>query len=566
MNDLTPSEKSLLDMVNDPGLKLNLQNIREAAQGIWPPDVRIIKDYTDHGFPHSQRLVENVEKILRPDIDVSLSKEEIYLLLAGIYLHDIGMQCDVVKHPKIKAKAEELGAQFDIDFTTTGSNNYSLDEQKALRQNHHFLSAAWISIAHDTGATDLGAAAQKIPSYLVEDLEDVCRFHSKLDINQCPLKLKASPSGRKRLVAALLRLADELDIGKKRVDFAVLKNFALSPENAVFWWLHELTHVDIFASIVTLTIFLHPDDAGDFTRLIETEVIRKFIEKNQPLIDILMGYQNNIVISASSKVVADSHTLTLPADIKEELQRIAAPSGPSPVMAPVAPPSPIAPTSALQKFKTLDLELANTRRHPNRKDFEQGRYYQNQDLHRDVRGYLQDTRRCLILGPPGSGKTALARGVGFALSQKALPWQVYYLSANWKSSAAEWLADLARGDHDGALFILDNCHQAIEAVNQLLENWSLIREARLLLISRDINPDLAGPTEDNYLAALAAETVPVKVDQNTISQVIQALQTHWQDKGKDLGDLEAISQKCQGDLHLLNFYTLIAIAPKISYN
>ena len=33
-------------------------------------------------------------------------RQEIYLLLAGIYLHDIGMQCDIVKYPEIKEKAE----------------------------------------------------------------------------------------------------------------------------------------------------------------------------------------------------------------------------------------------------------------------------------------------------------------------------------------------------------------------------------------------------------------------------------------------------------------------------
>jgi hypothetical protein len=58
-----------------------------------------------------------------------LSSQEAYLLTAGVYLHDIGMQCDVVKFPQIRAQAEELGAQFDIEFTAQRASDYSIDEQ-----------------------------------------------------------------------------------------------------------------------------------------------------------------------------------------------------------------------------------------------------------------------------------------------------------------------------------------------------------------------------------------------------------------------------------------------------
>ena len=66
--------------------------------------------------------------------------------MAGIYLHDIGMQCDVLRFPEIKAAAEALGARFDVTFTAAAASSYTIDEQKAIRKNHQYLSAAWIDV------------------------------------------------------------------------------------------------------------------------------------------------------------------------------------------------------------------------------------------------------------------------------------------------------------------------------------------------------------------------------------------------------------------------------------
>ena len=133
-----------------------------------------------------------------------------YLLLAGIYLHDIGMQCDAVKFPEIKERAEQLGAQFETEFTAQTASKYSIKEQKAIRKNHQYLTAAWIDHANRTGANVLGPAAKNIPKDLVDDLMDVCKHHAKLPITDCPHTFKFDPTGRKQLVASLLRFSDEL--------------------------------------------------------------------------------------------------------------------------------------------------------------------------------------------------------------------------------------------------------------------------------------------------------------------------------------------------------------------
>src|SRR5579872_4846956 len=185
MAKFSPAERGFLNRIHDDRLRTGLAQIREAMEDIWSTDApRIIQDYTDHGQTHCRRLAGFAAEILKANDGRPLSDHETYLLLAGIYLHDIGMQCDVIRFPHIKARAEELGARFDIDFTASTANNYSVAEQKAIRSNHHYLSIAWLDVANRTGETLLGPAAKTIPEELVDDLMAVCVHHTKLPITE----------------------------------------------------------------------------------------------------------------------------------------------------------------------------------------------------------------------------------------------------------------------------------------------------------------------------------------------------------------------------------------------
>jgi hypothetical protein len=226
-------EKLLLDLINDDRLISSLGKIREVMEDIWEDTPRIVKDYTDHGVRHSERLAEFVYRLLDANYGVPISSQEMYLLLAGIYLHDIGMQCDVVKFDEIRKVAEELGSSFEVEFKSLKASDYYIQEQIAIRKNHHYLTAAWIDYAYCREKTVLGNAAQTIPDNLVEDLMDVCKYHSKLNIMECPEKFKFDVTQRKRLVAALLRFADELDVSSNRVNIETIKNFSIDPKNSL---------------------------------------------------------------------------------------------------------------------------------------------------------------------------------------------------------------------------------------------------------------------------------------------------------------------------------------------
>ena len=321
MADFTDIEKKLLDDFKDNRLRSSLEKIREAMEDIWASDApRIVQNYTDHGIKHSERLFENAVKLLNASDRGPISAKEMYLLFAGIYLHDIGMQCDVMKYPNIKEHAKRLGAKFEVEFHAKSATSYTIDEQKAIRENHNYLAAAWINYAHSTCESVLGNAARTIPDDLVEDLMDICMYHTRLLITNCPIEFTLDPTGRKRLVAALLRFSDELDVDWHRVSIETVKNFSFEPRNSFFWWLHNKTKVIINNKFVTLTIMLHPIDYRKYKTFIYEEFIAQFERKNQPVLNVLVHNHIPIVIY-DSKVVEYDHTDEFPPEISDFLNK-----------------------------------------------------------------------------------------------------------------------------------------------------------------------------------------------------------------------------------------------------
>ena len=323
MEQISEEELRLLNHIQNDDFRISQETIRQAVGEIWGAgNPRIIKGYTDHGIPHSQRLAGYAVKLLAENRDRPLSDREMYLLLAGIYLHDIGMQCDVIQFPEIKKKAEELGAVFEISFNAPDANNYSIEEQKEIRKNHQYLSAAWIEYAQISGKSALGPAAKKIPKGLVGDLVEVCKYHSHLPIFDCPVQFKHDNTQRLRLVAALLRFADELDIDASRVSIETVKNFTLNPRNSIYWWMHHCTSVNLNQNLVHLKIILHPDDARVHGAVIHTAVITEFEHKNRPVVDILVENRIPIVFSRDSGVEEDKFYELLPSEIVAELHKM----------------------------------------------------------------------------------------------------------------------------------------------------------------------------------------------------------------------------------------------------
>lgn len=326
MAKFTESEKLFLKCISDDRLLTSLSKIREAMEDIWCESApRLVRDYTDHGEKHSARLVGFVDRLLLANDGKKLLEEEIYLLLAGIYLHDIGMQCDISKHSKIKEKAEEMGANFHFNFLSNSSSNYKPKEQDSIRENHQYLTAAWIDFAY-TNENELSPTIKTVPSKFVSDLIDVCKYHSKLAITDCAESFTLFPTLRKRMVAALLRFADELDIGSERVTLNTVKFFSFNPNNSIYWWLHNHTTISFSSkNSVLIKISLHPEDMELYGSFIKKEYIDSFRTKNHPILNSLLRENITIFIDEDSGVVRDEYFEKFPSEIKSILNKMILP-------------------------------------------------------------------------------------------------------------------------------------------------------------------------------------------------------------------------------------------------
>jgi hypothetical protein len=313
----------LRETVKSDVYRASLGLIQRDTGRIWGPDLRIIKDYTSHDLDHSDRIAQNIIKLIKLyNNKRDFSDEELYLISASSCLHDIGMQCDVIKYKDIKKKAEDLGAYFSVDFKSERSSGFSQEEQNAIRENHQYLSAAWIDFSHSnsTETTSLDQAAKSIPDDLVEDVMNVCMYHSKLPINDCVNESKITGT-RLRLISAILRLADELDIDKNRVSNDAYDSFRIPPENHIYWWIHERTKIRFLegSNNISITINLTPDDQKLYGDLIREQYIDKLIIKNQSVINVLIKNSLAVCIDDESGVVENSHAKRMPSKVRNKL-------------------------------------------------------------------------------------------------------------------------------------------------------------------------------------------------------------------------------------------------------
>lgn len=331
MSKFTSEEDAIIKKyIETESLITSLREIREAMMSIWSGEP-IVECFTDHGEEHCKRLVKIVKNILSIKGSTSLSEIEVYLLLAGIYLHDIGMMCDVKKHKDLIKLAEDQGAKFDIEFTPRDESKcYTKEEQKAIRKNHHFLTAALIELARESNKnnhlvdTNLAKAVKSVKDKLLTDLMDICVYHSKSPLNDCKENLVFYPNERKKLVAALLRISDELDISENRVNFETIKYLSFDAENSVYWWIHHMTTVSFtgdYGNIICIKIGLNPNDMK-CRNMIESIYKKNFTMKNEPVINILVHRGIPLSIDSNEMVIENKFIDELPRDVKEEIRKI----------------------------------------------------------------------------------------------------------------------------------------------------------------------------------------------------------------------------------------------------
>ena len=229
-----------------------LDNIRAAAERLWARPLH--RYYTDHSVAHSERIAALLDGLTAGMMhtDKRLAPVEAFVLLAAATLHDIGMQ-------------DERFAGGDLEET---------------RAQHHQQPAEMIYRVFEDPGSAFALPLGDDPG-LVEAIALVAKGHRQVDLG-AP-EYEPFPLGgetlRPRLLAALLRFADELDIDYRRVDLEQMKLLDLPLDSQLHWWkCHYVGGVTIVDEYIRVSYRFprdRPDYEGLLIPLIENEIRAK---------------------------------------------------------------------------------------------------------------------------------------------------------------------------------------------------------------------------------------------------------------------------------------------------
>ncbi len=257
-----------------PKVLEDLKPICDQAKSIWATPE--LTHYTDHTVCHSTRVIKHIDNLagLLPSAD-KLNDNEGFVLLAAALLHDVGMQRVNVFDSDL---AEHL---FTPEVVEQGRSSKALCEE-LVREYHHLISAEWIR-------TKLSSTWPN--RNFVEEIAGVVTGHTKADLAVLQDHRKAGEPMRTRLLAALLRLADELDLDFQRVDLDRLKHASITPESKAHWWkCHYVESVDVLEhGRVQVTFRFSSEDTSEVRDIIRGLVLDGLRQKmaNDHLMDLL---------------------------------------------------------------------------------------------------------------------------------------------------------------------------------------------------------------------------------------------------------------------------------------
>jgi hypothetical protein len=240
---------SILTNVLDVDQRRAVENIRAAAERIWSRPLH--RYYTDHTVAHSERVIALLDGLTAGMMatEKRLSPSEVFTLLAAAYLHDIGMQ-------------NEKFAGGD----PSASSGQRLEQ---IRAHHNEQTAEMIYAVFEDPENAFHIPLARDPG-IIEAVALVAKGHRQVNLASAEYDtlVHGGETLRLRLLAALLRFGDELDIDHRRVDLEQMKLLALPAESQLHWWkCHYVSGVSIEDEYIRVS-YRFPKDRSDFEDLI----------------------------------------------------------------------------------------------------------------------------------------------------------------------------------------------------------------------------------------------------------------------------------------------------------
>lgn len=148
--------------------------------------------FTNHGTDHLKNVEKYVDLMIPEEIKEKLTQEEIFFMICGVWLHDVGM---------VPKDEEEL--KFFKSLDPKDRDKFTID----IREIHHIRSYNYIKENYE----ELGI--NKLEAKIIGQIAKGHRtvdLNNLEDINYNGISIKIS------CFASILRLADECDVSKER--------------------------------------------------------------------------------------------------------------------------------------------------------------------------------------------------------------------------------------------------------------------------------------------------------------------------------------------------------------
>jgi hypothetical protein len=298
----------MLQHLNLTNLKITDTSLCTAINGVYEKARELLDNplhihFTNHKIDHSERILQDIDKLI--DKPERLSEKEKFVLICAVLLHDIGMQMEQYVPETITDREEIL---------------------KNLRENHHEYSAKAIVDSvqldiHDKYYLNLGGKRE-----YVEFIALVAKNHRlKFDITDIEDDYVGSETIHQKLLCALIRLGDCLDIDSRRVNIELLKAISIPTGSKFFWYSHHYVSAHII-NRQTITIkFRFPKKYETEKVLVEGIIlhIKNEIKKHLDNVYQIL-FNHDVRINAEVCTLKEEYSRTtveeMPADLVEYIK------------------------------------------------------------------------------------------------------------------------------------------------------------------------------------------------------------------------------------------------------
>ena len=193
--------------------------------------------FTDHSVSHSDSVADLLDELLKPlqSTENSLRSQELLILYASSYLHDIGLQLQ---------DASQMATIRQLGLTLPWRDLQEEERRDLLRKHHHRLSAEAVTESSRSPQPIIGL--QLTSDYDAPRIACLCEAHNltledPADRQRYAQLTQDGPNIRMALLSGLLRTADILDESRRRASREKARTLLLPLESQSHWWRHYYT-------------------------------------------------------------------------------------------------------------------------------------------------------------------------------------------------------------------------------------------------------------------------------------------------------------------------------------